>query len=102
MDGDDGGRERKRAEPALVDFRYPNGPVCLLVVFWSLFKLIRCKGEKGRDERPGERSSRDVIMSSKRRVAYFYDAEIGNYHYGQGHPMKVRHYSPWMIVVASS
>ena len=21
-------------------------------------------------------------------VAYFYDAEIGNYHYGQGHPMK--------------
>ena len=26
--------------------------------------------------------------SSKRRVSYFYDAEIGNYHYGQGHPMK--------------
>ncbi|CAN0014659.1 unnamed protein product, partial [Phaeothamnion confervicola] len=25
---------------------------------------------------------------SKRRVAYFYDSEIGNYHYGQGHPMK--------------
>jgi histone deacetylase 1/2 len=24
----------------------------------------------------------------KRRVAYFYDGEIGNYHYGQGHPMK--------------
>ena len=24
------------------------------------------------------------------RVAYFYDSEIGNYHYGQGHPMKVR------------
>ena len=24
----------------------------------------------------------------KRRVAYFYDPEIGNYHYGQGHPMK--------------
>ncbi|KAJ1450208.1 hypothetical protein M885DRAFT_533023 [Pelagophyceae sp. CCMP2097] len=23
-----------------------------------------------------------------RRVAYFYDAEIGNFHYGQGHPMK--------------
>ena len=23
------------------------------------------------------------------RVAYFYDSEIGNYHYGQGHPMKV-------------
>jgi hypothetical protein len=27
---------------------------------------------------------------TKKRVAYFYDAEIGNYHYGQGHPMKVR------------
>jgi histone deacetylase 1/2 len=26
--------------------------------------------------------------TSKRRVSYFYDAEIGNYHYGQGHPMK--------------
>lgn len=25
---------------------------------------------------------------TKKRVAYFYDAEIGNYHYGQGHPMK--------------
>ncbi|GAX20991.1 hypothetical protein FisN_1Lh341 [Fistulifera solaris] len=23
-----------------------------------------------------------------RRVSYFYDAEVGNYHYGQGHPMK--------------
>lgn len=27
-------------------------------------------------------------MSDQRRVSYFYDAEIGNYHYGQGHPMK--------------
>jgi histone deacetylase 1/2 len=27
-------------------------------------------------------------MASKRRVAYFYDSEVGNYHYGQGHPMK--------------
>lgn len=25
---------------------------------------------------------------SKKKVAYFYDAEIGNYYYGQGHPMK--------------
>jgi hypothetical protein len=25
----------------------------------------------------------------KRRVSYFYDPDIGNYHYGQGHPMKV-------------
>jgi hypothetical protein len=30
-------------------------------------------------------------MSTYRpRVAYFYDSEIGNYHYGVGHPMKVR------------
>ncbi|CAI5730242.1 unnamed protein product [Hyaloperonospora brassicae] len=27
-------------------------------------------------------------VASKRRVAYFYDSEIGNYHYGQNHPMK--------------
>jgi hypothetical protein len=32
----------------------------------------------------------DANKGFKRRVAYFYDAEIGNYHYGQGHPMKVR------------
>uniref|UniRef100_A0A0E0PZJ8 Histone deacetylase n=1 Tax=Oryza rufipogon TaxID=4529 RepID=A0A0E0PZJ8_ORYRU len=25
---------------------------------------------------------------AKRRVCYFYDAEVGNYYYGQGHPMK--------------
>jgi histone deacetylase 1/2 len=24
----------------------------------------------------------------KHRVCYFYDNEIGNYYYGQGHPMK--------------
>ena len=28
-------------------------------------------------------------MSHKPRVAYYYDSEIGNFHYGQGHPMKV-------------
>ena len=28
----------------------------------------------------------------KRKVAYFYDSDIGNYHYGQGHPMKVSNY----------
>ena len=33
----------------------------------------------------------------KRRIAYFYDAEIGNYHYGQGHPMKVSP-SPFSIM----
>ena len=27
-------------------------------------------------------------MTSTRKVSYFYDAEIGNFHYGQGHPMK--------------
>lgn len=25
---------------------------------------------------------------SKHKVAYFYDSEVGNYHYGPGHPMK--------------
>ena len=25
---------------------------------------------------------------SKSRVTYFYDPEVGNYHYGPGHPMK--------------
>ncbi|GAX82654.1 hypothetical protein CEUSTIGMA_g10080.t1 [Chlamydomonas eustigma] len=27
-------------------------------------------------------------MSSKRKVSYYYDPEIGNYYYGHGHPMK--------------
>jgi acetoin utilization deacetylase AcuC-like enzyme len=27
-------------------------------------------------------------MAGKQRVSYFYDPELGNYHYGQGHPMK--------------
>eukprot|EP00301_Raphidiophrys_heterophryoidea_P017916 c2914_g1_i1.p1 GENE.c2914_g1_i1~~c2914_g1_i1.p1 ORF type:complete len:450 (-),score=130.21 c2914_g1_i1:1153-2451(-) len=27
-------------------------------------------------------------MATKRKVAYFYDTEIGNYYYGPGHPMK--------------
>lgn len=27
-------------------------------------------------------------MAAKQKVSYFYDAELGNYHYGQGHPMK--------------
>jgi len=27
-------------------------------------------------------------LPDKRRVAYFYDAEIGNFYYGNGHPMK--------------
>ena len=28
--------------------------------------------------------------SIKRKVSYFYDPDVGNFHYGQGHPMKVR------------
>ncbi|KAI8379711.1 uncharacterized protein BYT42DRAFT_569724 [Radiomyces spectabilis] len=27
-------------------------------------------------------------MEQKRRVCYFYDANVGNYHYGPGHPMR--------------
>lgn len=30
-----------------------------------------------------------MAAEGKRKVAYFYDADIGNYHYGPGHPMKV-------------
>jgi len=33
-------------------------------------------------------TTKSSSSSSNRRVSYFYDAEIGNYHYGQGHPMK--------------
>ena len=40
------------------------------------------------DVDPTGNSTKDQMGSQKRRVAYFYDAEIGNYHYGQGHPMK--------------
>ena len=25
---------------------------------------------------------------AKKRVAYFYDPDVGNFHYGPGHPMK--------------
>ena len=32
----------------------------------------------------------DQFGTAKRRVSYFYDTEVGNYHYGMGHPMKVR------------
>mmetsp|Transcript_21461 Transcript_21461/g.55239 ORF Transcript_21461/g.55239 Transcript_21461/m.55239 type:complete len:83 (+) Transcript_21461:96-344(+) len=27
-------------------------------------------------------------MSRKQKVCYFYDSEVGNFYYGQGHPMK--------------
>ncbi|KAK8843374.1 histone deacetylase RPD3 [Kwoniella newhampshirensis] len=29
-----------------------------------------------------------ILGESKRRVCYFFDSDIGNYHYGPGHPMK--------------
>ncbi|CAI5438141.1 unnamed protein product [Caenorhabditis angaria] len=29
-----------------------------------------------------------VASHSKRRVSYYYDGDVGNYYYGQGHPMK--------------
>ena len=35
-----------------------------------------------------EPSSTGSTSASSRRVSYFYDAEVGNYHYGQGHPMR--------------
>jgi histone deacetylase 1/2 len=36
----------------------------------------------------GALSATSTGGATKRRVSYFYDPEIGNYHYGQGHPMK--------------
>lgn len=29
-----------------------------------------------------------LSTSSKKKVAYFYDSEVGNFHYGETHPMK--------------
>ena len=29
-----------------------------------------------------------MISVGRKKVAYYYDAEVGNYYYGQGHPMK--------------
>ena len=29
---------------------------------------------------------------SKSKVCYYYDSDIGNYYYGQGHPMKPHRY----------
>lgn len=29
-----------------------------------------------------------IAGESKKRVCYFFDSDIGNYHYGNGHPMK--------------
>ena len=34
--------------------------------------------------------STDPHGSVKRRVSYFYDPDVGNYHYGMLHPMKVK------------
>ena len=36
----------------------------------------------------GNTETTSTPSTSSRRVSYFYDAEVGNYHYGQGHPMK--------------
>ena len=27
-------------------------------------------------------------MSEKPKISYFYDPDVGNFYYGQGHPMK--------------
>jgi hypothetical protein len=58
-----------------------NPPVFLL---FSLFEF-HCLYHTSSMEALGSNNT-----GHKKRVAYFYDAEIGNYHYGQGHPMKVR------------
>lgn len=28
------------------------------------------------------------VKMTERRVSYFYNADVGNFHYGAGHPMK--------------
>lgn len=33
-------------------------------------------------------ASNSLGQSTRRRVCYYYDGDIGNYYYGQGHPMK--------------
>ncbi len=27
-------------------------------------------------------------MAGKQKISYFYDPDVGNFYYGQGHPMK--------------
>ena len=29
-----------------------------------------------------------VAPHSKKKICYYYDGDVGNYYYGQGHPMK--------------
>ena len=46
---------------------------------------------KNKPKKPNFSCFRDLFhlqMSNKRKVSYFYDPEVGNYHYGAGHPMK--------------
>lgn len=32
--------------------------------------------------------SRPYTMAGKQKISYFYDPDVGNFYYGQGHPMK--------------
>jgi len=44
---------------------------------------------KGSDRvREKERAKMSIAPHSRKRVCYYYDSDIGNYYYGQGHPMK--------------
>jgi hypothetical protein len=36
---------------------------------------------------PASATLRAAHMPGKSRVSYFYDADVGNYYYGAGHPM---------------
>ena len=40
-------------------------------------------------------------MTESRRVSYFYDAEVGNYHYGQGEISLAWHYNRYAMPYAS-
>ena len=43
------------------------------------------------EEAPGGSSTEEAVVASSastRRVTYFFDCDVGNFHYGAGHPMK--------------
>ena len=33
-------------------------------------------------------SATTMASQSKKKICYYYDGDVGNYYYGQGHPMK--------------
>lgn len=50
--------------------------------------MTASNGPSQEDQQMVSTTTTSSSSGGQRRVSYFYDAEIGNYHYGQGHPMK--------------